>query len=486
MACRSLRGYLNLMRSDAMGGERVRFWRRVDFYGLWAVAFFLGVSSCGPGEAERRASDPRPNILLISLDTTRADHLSAYGYERETSAALDAFADDGVLFETAYAPSATTGPSHASLFTSLSPASHGVTKNGKNLGMSWTTVAEVLASSGYETAAVVSSYVLASRFGYDQGFEHFDEDFSQAEVPVGVTLWEGEEVHGKFYGRADDTTRRAVDWLEERPRKEDPFFLFVHYFDPHDPYTLPDGYVPPFRPGPSEALKKNRVIYMYDAALAYMDQELGRLLNALGPLGLDENTLVVITGDHGEGLMEHGHWHHGIHIYEEGVRVPLVLRWPSHIDQGRRIQSPVSLVDLAPSLLALSGVPSESSFLGESLAEVLTGQAELDPDRPVWLYRRHYAEGDDAVELDASGEQWGLREGRWKLISGIREGVLELYDLKSDPGETVNLADRHPEVAARMQLTLDRWLAVQPRGGPPAAPIDEEVRQRLEALGYVE
>jgi len=448
----------------------------------WLATLF----SCG-SDADRISSlDPRPNILFISLDTTRADHLSAYGYERETSPSLEALADEGILFETAYAPSATTGPSHASLFTSVWPMSHGVTKNGRELDASWTTLAEVLAEEGYETAAVVSSYVLSSRFGYDKGFSSFDDDFSQAVVPHGVTLWEGEAVEGKFYGRADDTTGRALRWLEDRPEPEKPFFLFVHYFDPHDPYLVPDGYTPPFQPGPKEALKHNRVVFMYDATLAYMDQEVGRLLAGLKRLGLEDETLVVVTGDHGEGLMERGHWHHGIHIHEEGVRVPLILRLPNQKSAGLRVSSPVSWLDLAPSLLALSGIPPREDFRGESVAEVVYGERILDPERPIWLYRRHYS-GDDELEGGlARGEKWGLRRGRWKLIWGEDENRLELYDLQTDPGEKVNLALERPDQAATMKAELQGWLDAQPEGQGRAVSLDPESRRKLEALGYVE
>ena len=455
---------------------------RILFSAVWAGMFL----ACGPGVEEVRSRDPRPDILLISLDTTRADHLSAYGYERKTSPALERLSEEGILFEAAYAPSATTGPSHATLFTSVSPISHGITKNGRELDLGWKTLAEVLGQEGYQTAAVVSSYVLSARFGYDRGFASFDEDFSQAEVPEGVTLWEGDEVEGKFYGRADDTARRALQWLEDRSEPQKPFFLFVHFFDAHDPYVIPEGYQPPFVPGPEESLKRNRVVFMYDATLAYMDQEIGRLLDGLVRMGLDEDTLVVVTGDHGEGLMERGHWHHGVHIYEEGVRVPLIVRLPGRRSAGLRIPTPVSWLDLAPSLLALSGISSQEGFQGESLAEVMTGQGALDPTRSVWLYRRHY-EGDEEVEAgQAVGEAWGLRRGRWKLIWAEEENRLELYDLETDPEEKVDLAMERPDQAATLKAELEVWLASQPRSRGGDVLLDAESRRKLKALGYVE
>lgn len=474
------------MERSGIKGERIRVrvpfsLRMVLFSGCMSVLF-----SCGPVAEEVRKQDPRPNILLISLDTTRADHLSVYGYERPTSPSLEALAKDGIVFETAYAPSATTGPSHATLFTSVLPISHGITKNGRELDPRWKTLAEMLADQGYETGAVISSYVLSSRFGYDRGFASFDEDFSRAEVPGGVTLWEGEEIEGKFYGRADDTTRRGLEWLEHRPEPEKPFFLFVHYFDPHDPYVVPDDYAPPFALGPQEALKRNRVIFMYDATLAYMDQEVGRLIEGLSHLGLADETVVVVTGDHGEGLMERGHWHHGLHIYEEGVRVPLIVRLPQRESAGLRISSPVSWLDLAPSVLALSGISPPDDFQGESLAQVMRAQSSLDPERSVWLYRRHYS-GDEELEAgQAVGEAWGLRRGRWKLIWGEEQDQLELYDLETDPEEKVDLALERADQAASLKAELQAWLASQPASRASDVLLDEEARRRLEALGYVE
>jgi arylsulfatase A-like enzyme len=460
---------------------------RVPRQGALLFALIAGLA-CGPNVGEQRALDPRPNIVLISMDTTRADHLSVYGYERPTSPRIDALAREGVRFEIAYAPSATTGPTHASLFTSLYPTTHGVRKNGRSLGSGFDTLAEILERAGFETAAVVSSYVLSRRFGYAQGFDHFDDDFSKAGVPSGVTVWEGEEIEGKFYGRADDTTRRALEWLDGRREPATPFFLFVHYFDPHDPYLLPEGFQPPFRPGPKEALKLNREIFRYDSLIAFTDREIGRLLDGLEERALAGDTLVVLTGDHGEGLMQHGHMFHGVHLYEEGVRVPLVLRWPGRLDPGRVVPEPVALMDLTPTILALAGSGAEGAaeFEGESLVPSLLGDAQGDPERPVYLYRRRYEGGEVAKGVFAEGEKFGIRVGRWKLIDGPDEGTLELYDLEADPEERENLAGRERERADRMRARLGEWRRRTDRVNPETAPLTDAERRRLEALGYVE
>ena len=446
----------------------------------------LALLGCAPDPAEIRAADARPNVLLVSMDTTRADHLSAYGYERDTTPHLRELARQGVLFDTAYAPSATTGPSHASLFTSLYPVTHRVLKNGYPLASEYETLAEILTREGFETAAVVSSYVLNARFGYDQGFGAYDDDVSQGVAPSGVTQWEGRTIEGRFYGRADDTTRRALGWLDSREHPERPFFLFAHYFDPHSPYVSPAGYKPPFEPGSKVALKLYRTIYFYDTVISYTDQEIGRLLAGLGERGLARDTIVVVVGDHGEGLMQHGHMYHGVHIYEEGVRVPLIVRWPGVIEPGRALAGPVQLMDLAPTLLDLIGINGGSAFQGESLAGRLLDDEPGDPERSIYLYRRPYAAGKLADGIFAAGQKFGLRTGRWKLIDGPEERSLELFDLESDPGERSNLAVEEPERTESLRLRLREWRRLHTNAEGEPIVLSEEDRTRLRALGYAE
>lgn len=449
----------------------------------------LGSSACGPDAAELRSRDPRPNVLLISMDTTRADHLSVYGYGRPTSARLSDLAEEGVRVEEAYAPSATTGPSHATLFTAVPPMAHGVRKNGLSLDAVQTTLAERLSERGFETGAVVSSFVLSARFGYGQGFGTYDEDFSRADTPETTTIWEGEEIVGRFYGSADDTTRRAVQWLRGRSRPERPFFLFVHYFDPHDPYVPPSGYRPPFEPTRKEALKLNRTIFLYDTLLAFTDREIGRLLDALEEDGIADDTLVIVTGDHGEGLMAHGHMYHGVHVYEEAVRVPLILRWPGRIPAGRVVSTPFALVDLAPTILELVGEPGAGVLAPRGIAPLLLGQP-VDPPaeaEPIFLYRRHYSGDEEAGDGPyAVGEMFAVREGRWKLIEGPEEGTLELFDLERDPGERTNRAADEPERTARLRARIAEW-RTRWSGPDIAVPtLSEDDRERLRAMGYVE
>jgi len=310
--------------------------------GLLAAALLLFSSGCGG------ASSERPNIVLISLDTTRMDHLSVYGYPRPTSPALEQFAEEGTKFDLAYAPIATTGPSHSTMFTSLYPVAHHVVKNGIVLSESCETISELLSDRGYETAAIMSSYVLKERFGYRQGFDHFDDTFTIEGSSTKVSTWEGRQVEGGFDRRADDATARAVEWLETARDPDRPFFLFVHYFDPHSPYDPPSGFKGRFHQGTQPSLEM--LIGRYDEEVAFTDQQVGVLLDALDRLQLDEDTVVIITGDHGEGLGQHNHLEHGVNVYDEAVRVPLLFRWPGRIAAGSLNTAPVELVDLAPTI----------------------------------------------------------------------------------------------------------------------------------------
>lgn len=492
MARSHTEGYVDLMIDPGarrMSLQRARQrppdWARLPC--LLMAMFAFACIGCGPTTAERRVADPRPNLLLISLDTTRSDHLSVYGYERATSPRLEAFAREGLLFEAAYAPSATTGPTHASIFTGLYPMAHNVRKNGQVLGPELLTLAERLTEGGFETGAVVSSFVLSEQFGYGQGFESFDEDFSEASVPEGVTIWEGRQIDGKFYGSAEDTTRRALSWLDGRESKDRPFFLFVHYFDPHDPYTPPPGWTPPFEPGPKAALKQVRINYLYDLLLSFTDHWIGALFDGLAERDLERDTLVVVVGDHGEGLMDHGHGYHGAHIYEEAVRVPLIARWPGRIAAGERVSTPIAILDLAPTMLELLDL--EAGEIGDqatSRAGRFLGQAAGAGDEPVFLYRRLYEPGELSDGTSVVGEQFGVREGSFKLIEAPEEGTIELYDLATDPKERENLADRHPERVAHLRQLLDAWKTRSERVRGPARPLTDEEKARLEALGYGE
>lgn len=479
---------------------------------LAVVGIALGAA---PGRADDAPAAPapaatapqaqRPNVLVVTLDTTRADHTSAYGYARPTTPRLVQLAQQGVRFETAYAPMATTLPSHTSMFTGLLPRTHGALKNGLPVNPKLTLLAETLGGAGYQTSAFLSSFAVSSRFGLQRGFARYDDDFKEGQCKWEVSRWEGQNVAGEFCRRGDLTRAAAVEWLRKsgylpaekqsgggaksdaaKPRQ--PFFVWIHFFDPHNPYDPPAEQAKLFPPVGANPSELERDIAKYDAEIHFADQEMGKLFDALAAGGILDDTLVIVVGDHGEGLMDHGWMLHGLQIYEEAVHVPLVFRWPAKLPRGTTIAEPVELVDLTPTILSLTGVPAPSTspaVEGIDLAPALTGGAKLDPQRPILLQRRHYARGKEK-EVTVRGVKHGLRVGDWKYIVAKEENTVELYDLKSDPHEKTNLADAKTAERDAMAARLEKILAGTPAAEKPTRTVSEEDARKLEALGYVQ
>jgi len=492
-------------------------------FALAAVGFVVGQAAPGrtagattavPGTAAPAAAPAaaapavpakRPNVLVVTLDTTRADHTSAYGYARPTTPRLIELAQQGVRFEAAYAPMATTLPSHTSMFTGLLPRTHGALKNGLPVNPKLTLLAETLGGAGYRTAAFLSSFAVASRFGLQRGFSEYDDRFENGQCKWDVERWEGQKIDGDFCRRGDLTRAATVKWLEgagylpgangtagAAKQPEQPFFVWIHFFDPHNPYDpVPEQakLFPPLSANPSEL---ERDIANYDAEIHFADQEMGKLLDALAKAGRLDDTLVIVAGDHGEGLMDHGWMLHGLQIYEEAVRVPFVFRWPAKLPQGTTIAEPVELIDITPTVLDLTGVPAPSTtpaVEGISLVRALTGNGKLDPQRPVLLQRRFYASKSEKG-IAVKGSKHALRVGDWKYIEAKDEDSFELYDLKSDPHEKNNLAGAKPAERAAMADRLAKTVAGTGTGTAAAAPgtrtVSEEDQRKLEALGYVQ
>jgi arylsulfatase A-like enzyme len=392
-----------------------------------------------------------------------------------------------VRFEHAYAASASTGPSHATLFTALAPPRHGVVKNGLRLAEQYETLAERLRAHRFQTAAVVSAFVLDARFGFGQGFDVYDDDFVAEQATVTVSEWEGHEVTGSFDRRGDHTTRRALRWLREERDPARPFFLFVHYFDPHLSYAPPEPFASRFEAElPATASRLDRLVARYDGEIAFVDHALGELLRGLEELGLAETTLVIVSGDHGEGLMQHGILGHAVHLYEEAVRVPLLLRWPGRLPRHRSIPEPVGAIDVAPTALELLGLGPPGGVEGESLAPVARGEARLDAERAVYLHRRPYESAwvADLGRLYVNGSLFGIRQGRWKYIESDALGTRELFDLEEDPPERRNLAAANPGKLRGLAARLRSWRERETLAGP--AEVSPEDREALRALGYVD
>ena len=455
---------------------------------LWILATWLAATGgCG---SKQSAPERPPNLLVVTLDTVRADHLSVYGYGRDTSPQLAELAREGVRFAHSYSAASTTLPSHVSLFTGDAPITHGVVKNGLHLAADAGTLADRMRAAGAETAAIVSSFVLDRRFGLDQGFDHYEDDFTREGSSYPAETWRGFATGGAFDRRANLTTDRAIQWLDQRDPAR-PFFLWVHYFDPHDPYVPPEPWKSRFAasgnatPSLADALTKRSSIDGYDGEIAFTDDEVGRLLAHLDALGLDRDTLVVVTADHGEGLGQHGVMGHAVNIYEEAVQVPLVLRWPGRLPAGRVVDEPVESVDVLPTVLELLGLPHDGAGRGRSLAGALLRGESLDPAHPVFTHRRPYDESAVEGGKRVHGALFGVREGGYKWIEGTSDDTRELYDLASDPHESVNLAAREPDRAASMSKEVAAFRTAHEHAAADRAVAPED-KERLRALGYAD
>ncbi|HXO19218.1 MAG TPA: sulfatase-like hydrolase/transferase [Thermoanaerobaculia bacterium] len=427
----------------------------------WAAAAPLLLALLGgAGCRAKDAPDAGPrNLLLITLDTVRADHLGSYGYAAAETPALDRLAREGARFAQASSPVPLTLPAHSSLLSGLLPPRHGLRNNGAGrFPAAGATLATVLGAAGYRTGAFVGAFVLDHRFGLDRGFEVYDDDVRR-------------EAGG---GPAQDAERpgnevvdRALAWLERSDARGRPFFLWVHLYDAHAPYAPPAPYGDrhPGRP--------------YDGEIAFADAQVGRLLAALDRLGLDGRTVVAAAADHGESLGEHGELTHGLLLYEPTLHVPLLLRAPGTIAAGRVVHTPVSLVDLAPTLAGLVGQPWKSGTDGRDLSPAL-------------------AHGEEPGEADLYAETQYPRLFGWSGLTALRRRDRkyiraprpELYDLRRDPGESANLAAG--QAAGAEARRFDARLSALSASSPPlpqtpaTAPAsdDAEARARLESLGY--
>jgi tetratricopeptide (TPR) repeat protein len=368
---------------------------------------------------------------------------------------MDRLAADGVLFERAETAAPITLPAHVSILTGTYPAYHGVRNNGVyRLGPRAVTLAEVLHSHGYKTGAVISGYPLATRFGLSQGFDSYDDKLPAEKI----------RQIGFRERRAEDVTRLGLNWLEAASSGR--FFLWLHYFDAHAPYEPPSPFAERFALSP------------YDGEVAYIDREIGKVVDKLGSLGLLDKTLVILVSDHGEGLGEHGEATHGVFLYESTLRVPLILSLPGPLPRGRRVATPVRTIDLMPTILRLLDLPPPDELQGTSLLP-------LASPHPPDLLLKSLSESLLPRENYGWSELSAVRIGDWKYILAPHE---ELYDLRTDPGEKNNLAGRREGDAARMREEVHRLMQSAASTGTPLAyrqELDETARERLRSLGYL-
>lgn len=402
----------------------------------------------------------KPNFLLVTLDTTRPDRLKCYGYAAGDTPVLDALAAEGVLCERAFTAAPITLPSHTTMFTGLYPAENGIVTNGRGrLPESIRTLADVLKREGYDTGAFVACFVLNGKFGLDRGFRTYDDDFAGEEAAP-------DTLHRQRHG--ESVVNAALKWL--RFKREKPFFCWVHLYDPHDPY-LPH----------TDLFKDKYVDRPYDAEIAYVDRQVGRLVDFLKNEGLDSQTLVAVVGDHGEGLAghaeglaEHFERSHGMTLYNETLHVPLIFRHVGQLPADRRIAANISLVDLSPTILDLLGLKDPRKITGKSLKKVLIGK-----DAPSSLV---YGSTDDAFLINGWSPLRSLIEGQWKYIKTTKP---ELYDLTSDPFERKNLFDAAPGIAQIMKARMDEFESRLVPHEAIAVQLSASERRALENLGYL-
>jgi arylsulfatase A-like enzyme len=444
-------------------------------------------------------------MIIISLDTLRADHLQPYGYTRKTSPAIDRFASASVRFEQAHTHSTATLPAHLSLLTSRLPPQLGITladgtndtqrKTGLRLADAVETLAEVLAANGYTTAAFTDGGFVDPRYGFDQGFQRF-ETVSVAD--------------GAYRDGLRQSLPRIGKWLEARQNAKDarPFFVFLHTYDIHEPYVTTENFTRIFSDLTHAELKQRlgypprpvllskhreqlapediaRVVGLYDNGIYAVDRGLARLFVGLQHLEVYDDAIIVLVSDHGEEFLDHGDFGHGPRVYQEQARVPLLVRLPRGRGAGRVIDVPVGLVDVAPTLLDFARIEAPATFEGRSLRGLIEGNEDGSAFESRDLY----------IGIpDRRKDVTGLRRGRWKLIDNRADDTVELYDLATDPAEQRDLAATEAARAQAMQRELAAWTATLEAEARAAgllavaqdaqAPSPEH-EAALEALGYV-
>ncbi|MCX5633303.1 MAG: sulfatase-like hydrolase/transferase [Phycisphaerae bacterium] len=395
------------------------------------------------------------HIVLISIDTCRADHLGCYNREQKTTPNIDAIAREGILFEQAFSPVPLTLPAHCSMLTGLNPLSHQVHDNyDSQLGAANTTLAEILRNNGFKTCAVIGSYVLDAKFGLNQGFDTYIDSYNKLEDKLD---------NGRI---AVETTTLACRFLNGL-RTDEKFFLFVHYYDPHFPYLPPEPYDSKYADN------------LYAGEVAYVDSCLGQIIQKLKDLNLYESTLLIITADHGEMLGEHGEDEHGYFIYNSAVKIPLIVKFP-HNPRGKRINHPVSLVDLVPTICELLKIDTTAQTDGISLLPLLNGKNLTEANARVI-----YMESFLPVQYECS-PLLGILIGNWKYISAPR---VELYDISRDPYEINNLAKTRTGLIQSMQEELDSVVSGSGNSykrQQNTSVSDQETIKHLESLGYVQ
>ena len=448
---------------------------KYGLYGSLAVGLSpsLLLSGCG-----KRQHAKKPNIILITLDTTRADRLGCYGYRRQTSPNIDKLAEESVLYTRAIAPSSWTLPSHASLFTGKFTSSHGARYDpegpllltdaisgpeswdayrARGLAQNEVTLAEVLKGTGYTTAAVVGGPWMKRIFGLNKGFDYYND--SQIST-----------VNGRL---ASQVTTSALNWLERRREKK--FFLFLNYFDPHGPYSPPEGFALRFLPKGTNFTGREPTLEeintLYDAEILYMDHYIGRFLQKLKVENLYNDTLIIVTSDHGELFGEHGKFGHGHYLYQEELHVPLFIKYPAGEVPPKRTDLQLQLTDILPMICERVGIAIPRSIQGTSPSQI---------KHPI------IAETYPLTPFSKDGSWQSIFEGDFKFIWNSKDQHM-LFNLKDDPEEKINITGQDSKRTEGMMTRLKQYLAKLPKPGlaVPSGEPDDQTKEALKSLGYV-
>jgi arylsulfatase A-like enzyme/cytochrome c-type biogenesis protein CcmH/NrfG len=446
------------MKSHSRQGEASCFrGRRLTRFLFYCAVFsLLSAGELSAFQAEQAKGGKTP-VILITIDTLRADRLTCYGYTKGKTANIDALAADGVIFQNVYAQTPITLPSHATILTGTYPMYHKVQDVVGRLRDGVPTLAEILKKNGYVTGAVVGSTVLSARWRLNRGFDFYDDRFSVREGLRQVDF-------DRLERRAEDVIAPALEWLEANSRQ--PFFLWVHLFDPHDPYTPPPPFSEEFRDRP------------YDGEIAYVDASLARLFEKLKASGLYDRSFIVLMSDHGESLGEHQEMHHAYFIYDATLKVPMILKFPGSRFHGTRLTNRVRTVDVAPTILQQLNIPSPPSFQGESLLAMAAGKRQ-GVDLPVYS-ETYYPK----IHFNWS-PLFSYQPGDDKYIEAPQS---ELYDTKTDKQELNNIVQSNRALAGRLKSDLQSFQGRYSTAGSQSdtsRELDPETIARLKSLGYV-
>ncbi|MBC8461886.1 MAG: sulfatase [Deltaproteobacteria bacterium] len=475
--------------------------RKVLSFGFILIVFLFSPTAMVDAQS--------PNIILISIDSLRADHLGTYGYSKATSPNIDSLADDGVVFTNTISTTTWTLTAHISMLTGLYPEVHKVIHDGNRLSEKAIVCSEILKEAGYLTAGFVSGPYLSSKFGYNQGFDLYDDYTihfsSNQESHKGIT---SPMLH-----------RRAIEWLEQN--YHDPFFLFVHYWDVHYDYDPPPPFDTMFDPDykgniTARRYERNKrinpempqrdlehIIALYDGEIAFTDSYIGKLMEWLKQQGIYENTLIILTADHGDEFFEHGGKGHRRNLFDETLKVPLIIKFPSSEWKGMCLDNQVSIIDIVPTFLHYLGIDFFNDIQGKSLIPLLIGDDEnYEPYRFADLHGHIKCVRTNPAKyiVHKQVRRKRRRKVNWRRLFGVddnkknkrpmqRQHVL-LFDLQEDAAEQHNIAKSNPELTARMHRIFMNWLnkakVLADNFERGEFQYDEDLKRQLKDLGYIQ